>query len=158
MMQTNITANTSNGNTNVYQNGMKIYSATTSVLPFHDKVKMYDANNQLMLVVVVTGFYGIKRKVTLKANHLNLDIFFEVHSKNIVFIVNQKQIVFKQASRLFKFEGDFYVDAIYVGSIKNKMSFFKSELIYDFLKDNEMNYFCIILSLILLRDKFHSTG
>lgn len=92
MMQTNITANTSDGNANVYQNGFKIYRATTSVLPFYHKVKMYDANNQLMLVSVVTGFYGIKRKVTLKAIILILIFLLKCILKTLFLLLTKNKL------------------------------------------------------------------
>ena len=144
-----------NGNTEVHQNGIKIYRSFTSVWPFYEKVKIKDVNNALMLEVVVTGFLGYKRKIVLKTNNLARDLFFEINKRKVELTVEKSRIVFKQYNRAFKFEGDFYVNDVYVGSIQNKLTFFTSELVYDFLKDNEINYFCIILSLILLRNKFH---
>lgn len=149
-------ADTLNGSTDVYQNGLKIYNAHVVRWPFYEKVKIYDINKKLMLEVVVTGFFGIKRKIILKTNNLDRDLLFNVNKRKIELRVDDKNIVFKQYCRAFKFEGDFYVNDVFVGSIRNKMSFFTSELIYNFEREEEMNYFCIILSLILLRNKFHS--
>lgn len=149
-------ADTLNGSTDVYQNGLKIYNAHVVRWPFYEKVKIYDINKKLMLEVVVTGFFGIKRKIILKSNNLDRDLLFNVNKRKIELRVDDKNIVFKQYCRAFKFEGDFYVNDVFVGSIRNKMSFFTSELIYNFEREEEMNYFCIILSLILLRNKFHS--
>src|SRR5690606_14554892 len=144
-------ADTLNGSTDVYQNGLKIYNAHVVRWPFYEKVKIYDINKKLMLEVVVTGFFGIKRKIILKSNNLDRDLLFNVNKRKIELRVDDKNIVFKQYCRAFKFEGDFYVNDVFVGSIRNKMSFFTSELIYNFEREEEMNYFCIILSLILLR-------
>lgn len=147
-----------NGNTEVHQNGIKIYRSFTSVWPFYEKVKIKDVNNALMLEVVVTGFLGYKRKIVLKTNNLARDLLFNVNKRKIELRVDDKNIVFKQYCRAYKFEGDFYVNDVFVGSIRNKMSFFTSELIYNFEREEEMNYFCIILSLILLRNEFPSGG
>ena len=151
-------AYTLNGSTDVYQNGLKIYNAHVVRWPFYEKVKIYDINKKLMLEVVVTGFFGIKRKIILKTNNLDRNLLFNVNKRKIELRVDDKNIVFKQYCRAFKFEGDFYVNDVFVGSIRNKMSFFTSELIYNFEREEEMNYFCIILSLILLRNEFPSGG
>ena len=151
-------ADTLNGSTDVYQNGLKIYNAHVVRWPFYEKVKIYDINKKLMLQVVVTGFIGIKRKIVLKSNNLDRNLLFNVNKRKIELRVDDKNIVFKQYCRAFKFEGDFYVNDVFVGSIRNKMSFFTSELIYNFEREEEMNYFCIILSLILLRNEFPSGG
>lgn len=151
-------AYTLNGSTDVYQNGLKIYNAHVVRWPFYEKVKIYDINKKLMLEVVVTGFFGIKRKIILKTNNLDRDLLFNVNKRKIELRVDDKNIVFKQYCRAYKFEGDFYVNDVFVGSIRNKMSFFTSELIYNFEREEEMNYFCIILSLILLRNEFPSGG
>lgn len=151
-------AYTLNGSTDVYQNGLKIYNAHVVRWPFYEKVKIYDINKKLMLEVVVTGFFGIKRKIILKTNNLDRDLLFNVNKRKIELRVDDKNIVFKQYCRAYKFEGDFYVSDVFVGSIRNKMSFFTSELIYNFEREEEMNYFCIILSLILLRNEFPSGG
>lgn len=146
------------GNTDVFQNGVKIYESSTSIWPFREKVKIKDVNYALMLEVIVTGFFGYKRKIVLKSNHLGRDFLFEINKGKIELRVESNKIVFKKYCRAFKFEGDFYVNNVYVGCIRNKLSFFNSELLYDFVKEEEMNYFCIILSLILLRNEFHSGG
>ena len=151
-------ADCSHGNTDVFHNRINIYQSRTSILPFYEKVKIYDINKKLMLQVVVTGFFGIKRKIELKTNDLDRDLLFNVNKRKIELRVDDKNIVFKQYCRAFKFEGDFYVNNVYVGSIRNKLSFFTSRLIYDFVREDEMNYFCIILSLILLRNEFNSGG
>ena len=151
-------AYTLNGSTDVYQNGLKIYNAHVVRWPFYEKVKIYDINKKLMLEVVVTGFFGIKRKIILKTNNLDRNLLFNVNKRKIELRVDDKNIVFKQYCRAYKFEGDFYVNDVFVGSIRNKMSFFTSELIYNFEREEEMNYFCIILSLILLRNEFPSGG
>lgn len=151
-------ADTLNGSTDVYQNGLKIYNAHVVRWPFYEKVKVYDINKSLMLEVVITGFFGIKRKIVLKTNNIDRDLLFNVNKRKIELRVDDKNIVFKQYCRAFKFEGDFYVNDVFVGNIRNKMSFFTSELIYNFEREEEMNYFCIILSLILLRNEFPSGG
>ena len=151
-------ADTLNGSTDVYQNGLKIYNAHVVRWPFYEKVKIYDINKKLMFEVVVTGFFGIKRKIILKTNNIDRDLLFNVNKRKIELRVDDKNIVFKQYCRAFKFEGDFYVNDVFFGSIRNKMSFFTSELIYNFEREEEMNYFCIILSLILLRNEFPSGG
>ena len=151
-------AYTLNGSTDVYQNGLKIYNAHVVRWPFYEKVKIYDINKKLMLEVVVTGFFGIKRKIILKTNNLDRNLLFIVNKRKIELRVDDKNIVFKQYCRAYKFEGDFYVNDVFVGSIRNKMSFFTSELIYNFEREEDMNYFCIILPLILLRNEFPSGG
>lgn len=151
-------AYTLNGSTDVYQNGLKIYNVHVVRWPFYEKVKIYDINKKLMLEVVVAGFFGFKRKIVLKSNNLDRDLLFNVNKRKIELRVDDKNIVFKQYCRAYKFEGDFYVNDVFVGSIRNKMSFFTSELIYNFEREEEMNYFCIILSLILLRNEFPSGG
>ena len=151
-------AYTLNGSTDVYQNGLKIYNAHVVRWPFYEKVKIYDINKKLMLQVVVTGFLGYKRKIVLKTNNLARDLFFEINKRKVELTVEKSRIVFKQYCRAYKFEGDFYVNDVFVGSICNKLSFFTSRLIYNFVREEEMNYFCIILSLILLRNEFPSGG
>lgn len=59
-------ADCSHGNTDVFPNRINIYQSRTSILPFYEKVKIYDINKKLMLQVVVTGFFGIKRKLNSK--------------------------------------------------------------------------------------------
>lgn len=153
-----ISAITLDGDTNVYLNKRRIYNSSTIKWPFYEKVKIYDVKNILILEVVITGFYGYRRKISLKANNLLHNLNFEIISKNIVLTVDSDIIVFKKALKAFKYEGDFYINDIYVGSIRNKISFFSSELFYEFLHDKEINYYCVLLSLVLLRNEFNSGG
>lgn len=156
MINNKLSAITLNGNTTVYLNEVIIYKCATTKWPFYEKVCIKSVDKQKLLEVVIIGFFGLRRKYTIKENNLLCNLKIELVSKKVFFVVNGKEITFEKKKRAWKFEGDFYMDGVLIGSIQNKLTFFQSKLVYEFIQDDEMNYFCVFLSAILIRNEFNT--